>query len=138
MNFYGLYSEKDTVLFLVSGCRYKTCAVPEVRDFSFGAEVTDDVVRRIIEMLPEYGGTLNICGGDIFEPENIQCAAIVINSIRRSRPNSKICVWSGHTVASVRDSDAGAMILLCIDTLIGVDTEDFVPSVIDLGVTQSA
>lgn len=133
MHYYGLYRSENTVSFLVSGCRYKDCVVSEALDFYSGEEITEPVIQRLIKLLPKNADCwLYIQGGDIFEPENIDCAFNVIQRVRKARPLSKIAVWSGHSYELLSSSSYYRDVLEQIDCLVGVVSGVCVPDMIDV------
>lgn len=118
---------------LVSGCRYENCHVEEAKDFSSGSPVTDSVVQSIIESLPKDDlSWFYIRGGDIFEPENVAQASILLTRVKYARPLSKVAVWSGHTYEQLVPLDFYRSILCCIDVLVLVATALGNPQMIDI------
>lgn len=118
---------------LVSGCRYENCPVEEAKDFSSGSPVTDSVVQSIIESLPKDDlSWFYIRGGDIFEPENVAQASILLTRVKYARPLSKVAVWSGHTYEQLVPLDFYRSILCCIDVLVWVATALGNPQMIDI------
>lgn len=118
---------------LVSGCRYENCHVEEAKDFSSGSPVTDSVVQSIIESLPKDDlSWFYIRGGDIFEPENVAQASILLTRVKYARPLSKVAVWSGHTYEQLVPLDFYRSILCCIDVLVWVATALGNPQMIDV------
>lgn len=123
MHHYGLFCGDKAVSLLVSGCRYENCRVEEAKDFSSGSPVTDSVVQSIIESLPKDDlSWFYVRGGDIFEPENVAQARVLLNRVKSARPLSKVAVWSGHTYEQLVTSDFYRSILRCIDVLVWVAT----------------
>lgn len=124
---------------LVSGCRYENCPVEEAKDFSSGSPVTDSVVQSIIESLPKDDlSWFYIRGGDIFEPENVAQASILLTRVKYARPLSKVAVWSGHTYEQLVPLDFYRSILCCIDVLVWVATALGNPQMIDIPASLSS
>lgn len=119
LNFYGLYKTDRVMHLLVSGCTHIECAVPEVRDFTFGAPLTDSVVQAIIREIDKDGDeVLDIRGGDAFEAENIQDMIAVLRQVKKARPNLKVVVLSKHRFEDIVVMRGGIKLLKFIDLLI--------------------
>ena len=90
------------VSFFTQGCpfRCKGCHNPETWDFKGGKIFTDRTILEVIEALDANGidRTLCIMGGEPLCKENLPVTAILIEEVKRKRPDTKIFIWTGFTL----------------------------------------
>lgn len=87
--------------FFTQGCPFhcKGCHNPETWDFDGGKEFTTDTLFSIIEGLRKNGvnRTLCIMGGEPLCPENQFLTNLVITTVKKELPDTKIYIWTGYT-----------------------------------------
>lgn len=112
------------VSFFVQGCPHHcpNCFNPETWDFDGGYEFTKETLDSIIQGLQANGvhRDLNILGGEPLCPENLFLTHLVIDTVKKELPNTKIYIWTGYTYKDLikRNDPHTKQILELTDVLI--------------------
>ncbi len=87
------------VSLFVSGCTHhcKNCFNREAWDFSYGEEFTEEVQRKLLELLsPTYIVGLTLLGGEPMEPENQEGLLPFVRQMRTRFPEKSIWCFTGY------------------------------------------
>lgn len=86
--------------FFTQGCPHHcpNCFNPETWDFDRGQEFTDNALNSIIKGLNINGVQrhLAILGGEPLALQNLRVTTIVIETVKRESPQTKIYLWTGY------------------------------------------
>lgn len=88
------------VALFVQGCHFHCpeCFNKETWDFSNGEEYTEDTAKIIFSLLDQPQITrFSILGGEPLEPCNLFQLSVLINSIKKRKPDIKIWLYTGFT-----------------------------------------
>lgn len=88
------------VSLFVQGCHFHCpeCFNKETWDFNGGQEYTKKTTETILELLDQPQITrFSILGGEPLEPCNLYPLSIVINAIKKEKPDIKIWLYTGYT-----------------------------------------
>lgn len=95
------------VSFWVQGCPYHCCGCHnhDTWDFNGGKEFTHEVLESIVQGLRANGihRGLSILGGEPLCPENAFLTRLVISTVKKEIPDTKIYVWTGNLYENLRD-----------------------------------
>jgi anaerobic ribonucleoside-triphosphate reductase activating protein len=87
--------------FFVQGCPFRCegCHNPETWDFSGGREFTQGTLDSIVKGLRANGVHRNLCimGGEPLCPENSFLTRLVVTTVKKELPDTKIYIWTGNT-----------------------------------------
>ena len=102
---YGAIKEVDIangpgvrVSLFVSGCTHhcKGCFQPETWDFSYGDPYTEEVEKRILDLLKrDFITGLTVLGGEPFEPENQRVLTGLLHNVKKLRPAKTVWCFTG-------------------------------------------
>lgn len=110
--------------FFTQGCPHKCkgCHNQETWNFDGGKEFTYETLSSIIDGLTKNGvdRTLCIMGGEPLCPENLFLTHLVLSTIKKELPNTKIYLWTGYLYDDLKKSSDATIqkILPLIDVLI--------------------
>ena len=113
-----------SVSFFTQGCPHKckNCHNPETWDFDGGKEFTPQVLDEICDALTANNieRSLSVLGGEPLCEENIFLTYLVIDTIKKRLPNTKIYLWTGYYYEQLlkRDNSKIPLILNTVDVLI--------------------
>ena len=81
------------------------CHNPETWDFEGGKEFTPQVLDDIIKGLEANGIERSFClmGGEPLCEENEFLSFLIIETLKKQKPNPKIYIWSGYTYEYLRE-----------------------------------
>lgn len=96
--------------FFVQGCpnHCPGCHNPDSWDFLGGKEFTSEVLQTIVKGLTANGLKRSLCimGGEPLCPENRFLTLLVLNTVKRDLPDTKVYIWTGYTYEKLlNDSD---------------------------------
>lgn len=115
-----------TTLF-VSGCTHhcKNCFQPETWSFSYGEELTDEVIDTIVESLADaFIDGLTLLGGEPMEPANQRGLLPLVRAVKETYPAKDIWCYTGDLYedlidpASSRHTEVTDELLGLIDVLV--------------------
>lgn len=110
--------------FFTQGCphRCKGCQNPETWSYDGGKEFTTETLSSIVSGLTANNihRTLCIMGGEPLCQENLFLVHLIIDTVKKELPNTKIYIWTGYTYEELlKSSDAHLQLILKnIDVLI--------------------
>lgn len=88
------------VSFFAQGCPHscKNCFNQETWDFNGGQEFTKQTLDSIIQGLQanDIKRNLNILGGEPLCQENLFLTRLIIETVRKELPDTKIYIWTGY------------------------------------------
>ena len=91
--------------FFTQGCPHRclNCHNQETWDFEGGKEFTADTLSSIIKGLQANGINRDLCimGGEPLCPENLFLTHLVIESVKRALPETKIYIWTGYILENL-------------------------------------
>ena len=93
----------------VSGCRIhcKGCFNQQAWDFSYGNELTDDTIDRILDSIePVYCSGLTILGGEPLDPDNLEGVNNIITKFRErfgTSDEKTIWLYTGYKFDSLTE-----------------------------------
>lgn len=86
--------------FFTQGCPFhcKGCHNQETWDFEGGKEFTPQTLESIIAGLQANGIDRNLCimGGEPLCQDNLFLTHLVIESVKKALPNTKVYIWTGY------------------------------------------
>lgn len=101
--------------FFTQGCPFRCtgCHNPETWDFDGGKELTEDVIKDIVESLNANGIERNFCimGGEPLCPENAMVTEAVMAEVLRAYPDKKVYIWTGYRYEDLLERDDLGFIL---------------------------
>lgn len=86
------------VSIFMQGCTFKckNCFNPETHDFNGGAEFTNDVINKVLDLCnKDYIVGLSILGGEPLHPKNIEGTTLLAKKFKEKFKDKTIWVWSG-------------------------------------------
>lgn len=90
-----------------SGCPHKckNCHNKEAWNEELGKDFTDETIDNIVSMLDGNGmkQDLSILGGEPLAPYNIGDTIALVNTVRKSRPDTSIWLWTGYTTEELNE-----------------------------------
>lgn len=103
--------------FFTQGCphRCKGCQNPETWSYDGGKEFTTETLSSIVSGLTANGihRTLCIMGGEPLCQENLFLIHLIIDTVKKELPNTKIYIWTGYTYEELlKSSDAHLQLIL--------------------------
>lgn len=103
--------------FFTQGCphRCKGCQNPETWSYDGGKEFTTETLSSIVSGLTANGihRTLCIMGGEPLCQENLFLVHLVIDTVKKELPNTKVYIWTGYTYEELlKSSDAHLQLIL--------------------------
>ena len=97
-----------SVSVFLQGCphRCKGCHNPDTWNFEGGKEFNYEILQDIINSLDANGikRSLAIMGGEPLCEQNAFLALLIIEEVKKHKPNTKIYVWSGYTYDELKGS----------------------------------
>ena len=94
--------------FFTQGCPHhcKGCHNQETWDFDGGKEFTYETLSSIIEGLRanRVKRTFCVMGGEPLCPENLFLTNLVITTVKKELPDTKIYLWTGYLYDDLRKS----------------------------------
>lgn len=113
-----------SLTFFTQGCPHRChgCHNQETWDFDGGKEFTYETLSSIIEDLRANGVKRTFCvmGGEPLCPENLFLTNLVITTVKKELPDTKIYLWTGYLYDDLRKSSDTTLqnIFQLIDVLI--------------------
>ena len=113
-----------SLTFFTQGCPHRChgCHNQETWDFDGGKEFTYETLSSIIESLRANGikRTFCIMGGEPLCPENLFLTNLVITTVKKELPDTKIYLWTGYLYDDLKKSSDTTLqnIFQLIDVLI--------------------
>lgn len=103
--------------FFTQGCphRCKGCQNPETWSYDGGKEFTTETLSSIVSGLTTNGihRTLCIMGGEPLCQENLFLVHLVIDTVKKELPNTKVYIWTGYTYEELlKSSDTHLQLIL--------------------------
>lgn len=103
--------------FFTQGCphRCQGCQNPETWSYDGGKEFTPETLSSIVSGLTANGihRTLCIMGGEPLCQENLFLVHLIIDTVKKELPNTKIYIWTGYTYEELlKSSDARLQLIL--------------------------
>lgn len=102
-----------SVSIYLQGCPHHchNCFNPETWDFDGGQEFTQDTLKLIISSLTANGvpRSLSLLGGEPLCPENQFLTYLIIESVKKSVPNTKIFIWTGYILEDFLEHPANKL-----------------------------
>lgn len=98
------------VSLFVSGCTHhcKGCFNEIAWDFNYGEEFTEEVRKRIVDMVrPDYIKGLTLLGGEPFEPQNQGPIVELLRLLASECPGKSIWAFSGYTFERITSGTLG-------------------------------
>ncbi len=87
------------VSIFMQGCTFncKNCFNQETHDFKGGAEFTDDVINKVLDLASkDYIVGLSILGGEPMHPINLEGTTKLAKAFKERYPNKTIWAWTGY------------------------------------------
>lgn len=113
-----------SLTFFTQGCPHRChgCHNQETWNFDGGKEFTYETLSSIIEGLRANGVKRTFCimGGEPLCPENLFLTNLVITTVKKELPDTKIYLWTGYLYDDLRKSSDTTLqnIFQLIDVLI--------------------
>ena len=102
----------------LQGCPHhcKGCHNPETWDFEGGKEFTFEILQKIIKGLNANGvkRSLALMGGEPLCEQNSFLSVLIIEEVKKHRPDTKIYIWTGYTYDKLKQT-TNPHILRCLD-----------------------
>lgn len=103
--------------FFTQGCPHHCpgCHNPETWNFDGGKEFTTETLSSIVSGLTanDIHRTLCIMGGEPLCQENLFLVHLIIDTVKKELPNTKIYIWTGYTYEELlKSSDAHLQLIL--------------------------
>ena len=105
------------VSLFVSGCSHhcKGCFNSELWDYNAGAEFTNEVIVKILNLCrPEQISGLSLLGGEPLDPKNLQRVTLLCEQFKRYFPNKTIWCYTGYEWEQIKHLD----IMKYVDVLV--------------------
>ena len=117
------------VSIFLQGCDFncKNCFNPETHDFNGGQELTEDAIKRLLELGKEnYIKGLSILGGEPMHPKNIEATEMIAKAWKEVYPNKSVWAWSGFKFdEGLKDKAVMRYIDVLVDGKYEDDLHDF-------------
>lgn len=103
----------------LQGCSFncKNCFNPETHDFNGGKELTDEVIKKLLDLCSkDYIQGLSILGGEPLHPKNIKSTIKISKEFRKVFGDTKdIWVWSGFKFEDIKNKEVFDYIDVLVD-----------------------
>ena len=97
-----------SVSVFLQGCPHhcKGCHNPETWDFNGGKEFGYDTLQNIVDGIDANNiqRTLAIMGGEPLCEENAFLTLLIIEEVKKRKPNTRVYIWSGFTYEELKTS----------------------------------
>lgn len=94
--------------FYTQGCPHHCpgCHNPETWDFDRGREFTKETLDSILNKLRanDIKRSLSIQGGEPLCPENQFLTRLIIDTVKKEYPDTKIYIWTGYNYEDLKNS----------------------------------
>ncbi len=94
--------------FFTQGCPHHCpgCHNPETWDFDGGIEFTNDTFKRVISGLTANGVHRDLCimGGEPLCEENLFLTYLLISTVKKALPDTKVYIWTGYLYEQLKKS----------------------------------
>lgn len=102
------------VSFFTQGCPHhcEGCHNPDTWDPEGGYEFTNETLTTLLDSLEANGVHRDLCimGGEPLCPENQFLTLLIVNEVKEKFPKTKIYIWTGYTLAELKNSNTKARI----------------------------
>ena len=105
----------------VQGCHFhcEGCFNQETWDFNDGKEFTEKTRQFLLTILKrDYIQRFSILGGEPLCDENIETVKSLILGVKKEIPNIKIWLYTGYTLAEIKQSSKLEEVVSLIDVLV--------------------
>ena len=93
----------------LQGCPYhcRGCFNPETWDFMGGQEFTIETLHTIIAALTDNNIHRDLCilGGEPLCQDNLFLTYMIVDTVLKEVPNTKIYIWTGNTIENLQKDD---------------------------------
>lgn len=106
------------VSIFMQGCTFncKNCFNKETHDFNGGKELTEDTIKRVLDLAKnDYIKGLSILGGEPLHPKNRKGSLELAKRFKEEYPDKTVWVWTGFSFEDLNQEENLKYIDILVD-----------------------